>query len=90
MANRKVDLMANNICEHIILVLSAILSNINLHKEFEHFLPAIQPLFAAGTNGDYQHWIRNVRLTFFKRVISTSEEHRRSFCHYRNSHRCQE
>lgn len=51
--------MAMDICEHILLVLTAILSDLNLHKEFEHLLSAIQPLL-NGINGDYQQWNRNV------------------------------
>lgn len=65
MANRKVDLMAMDICEHILLVLAAILSDLNLHKEFEHLLSAIQPLL-SGINGDYQQWNRNVSLELFR------------------------
>lgn len=59
MANRKVDLTTMDICEHILLVLTAILSDLNLHKEFEHLLTAIQPLLST-VNREYQQWNRNV------------------------------
>lgn len=58
---KKVDLMAMDICEHILLVLAAILSDLNLHKEFDHLLSAIQPLL-SGISDDYQQWNRDVSL----------------------------
>lgn len=58
---KKVDLMAMDICEHILLVLAAILSDLNLHKEFDHLLSAIQPLL-SGISGEYQQWNRDVSL----------------------------
>lgn len=64
MANRKVDLTTMDICEHILLVLTAILSDLNLHKEFEHLLTAIQPLLSA-VNSEYQQWNRNVSICLF-------------------------
>lgn len=60
MANRKNDLTTADICEHILLVLAAILSDLNLHKEFEHLLSAIRPLLSSSINIDYQQWNRNV------------------------------
>lgn len=53
--------MAKDVCEHILLLLSAILSDINLHKEFEHLLPTMQSLL-TDPSGDYQHLILDVSL----------------------------
>lgn len=53
--------MTMDICEHILMVLAAILSDLNLHKEFEHLLSDIQPLL-NDIDGDYQQWNSNVSL----------------------------
>lgn len=52
------NLVEKDICEHILSILAAILSDINLHKEFEHLLSTIQLLL---TNiSDDNQWINEV------------------------------
>lgn len=62
-----------DVCEHVLLVLSAILSDAHVHKEFEHLLAAIQPLLLC-SNADYQHWIRNVSWTFEQNKLSPHKQ----------------
>lgn len=57
--------MAKDICEHILLVLTAIIGD----KGFEHLFSTIRPL-SSGTSGDYQ-WIPNVNLIIYPAICIT-------------------
>lgn len=52
------SLLGKDICEHVLLVLAAILSDLSIQNEFEDLVAVMKPLLAS-TNSDCQ-WISDV------------------------------
>lgn len=56
------SLLSKDTCDHILLILAAILSDLNLQKEFEHSIATIKPLL-SNAHVDCQ-WLNDVSFIF--------------------------